>query len=73
MHSKVITKKSWSMTTQMKLLKKKFKLVLNRYKYNFETSMRVNNFIFDYVHFIYYKCHKIYFGCGGSCLESPDW
>ena len=22
---------------------------------------------------MYYKCHKLYFKCGGSCIDSPDW
>ena len=27
----------------------------------------------DYVHLLYYKCHKINLNCGGSYINSPDW
>ena len=36
-----------------------------------ETSIIGSNFIFDYAHLFYYKCHKINFKCGGGV--SPDW
>ena len=35
--------------------------------------MRGIEFIFDYVHLLYYKCHKINSNCGGSYIDSPDW
>ena len=35
--------------------------------------MRGNDFIFDSVQFVYYKCHKVNFRCGGSYINSPDW
>ena len=28
---------------------------------------------FDYVHLLYYKCHKINPNRGGSYIDSPDW
>ena len=35
-----------------------FKSLKNRYQNNLE-SMKGNEFVFDYVHLLYYKCHKI--------------
>ena len=35
-----------------------FDLLKNRYKYNLE-SMKDSEFVFHYVHLLYYKCHKI--------------
>ena len=35
--------------------------------------MNSSEFVFDYVHVLYYKCHKIHPSCGGSYKDSPDW
>ena len=35
--------------------------------------MRRNNFIFDSIQVMNYKCHKVSFKRGGSYLDSPDW
>ena len=35
--------------------------------------MRSSDFIFDCVHLLYYKCHKINPNCDGSNLNSPEW
>ena len=37
----------------------------NGHKNNLE-SMKVREFVFDYVHLLYYKCNKINFNLGGS-------
>ena len=29
-------------------------------------------FVFDYVHLLHYKCHKINWNCGGSYVDSLD-
>ena len=34
--------------------------------------MRASEFVFDYVQFLYYKCHKINVNCGGSSIDSVD-
>ena len=34
--------------------------------------MKSNEFVFDYVHVLYYKCHKINPNRGGSYIDSPD-
>ena len=35
--------------------------------------MRGNNFIFDSVQLMHYKCHRVSFKRSGSFIESPDW
>ena len=35
--------------------------------------MRGNDFIFDSVQLLYYRCHKKSFKRGGSFIDSPDW
>ena len=48
--------------------------------------MKGREFVIDYVHSLYYKCHiyiyiyiymyiyiYIYRNCGGSYIDSPDW
>ena len=35
--------------------------------------MKGSNFIFDCVHFLYYKCHKMNSKRGGSYIDSPNW
>ena len=35
--------------------------------------MKGSEFVFDYVHLLYYKCHKINPKRVGSYIDSPDW
>ena len=35
--------------------------------------MKGNDFIFDSVQLMYYKCHKVNFKRGDSYIDSPDW
>ena len=42
-----------------------FESLRSRYQVNLETSMRGNDFIFDLVQLMYYKCHKVNFRRGG--------
>ena len=35
--------------------------------------MKGSEFVFDYVHLLYYKCHKIKPNHGGSYKHFPDW
>ena len=49
-----------------------FKSLLNRYQNNLEKAMKDSEFVFDYVHLLYYKCHKINPNCGGSYIDSHD-
>ena len=50
-----------------------FKSLENRYQNNLEESMKASEFFFDYVNFLYYKCHKINPNRGGSYIDSFDW
>ena len=36
-----------------------FKSLQNRYQNDLENSMKDSEFVFNYVHTSYYKCHKI--------------
>ena len=35
--------------------------------------MKGSEFVFNYVHLLYYKCHKISLNRGGSNIDAPDW
>ena len=48
-----------------------FQSLLYRYQIRLETS-KGSDFIFDCVHLLYYKCHKIHLNCGGSNIDSAD-
>ena len=50
-----------------------FQLFFSRYQIGLETSMKDSDFIFDCVHLLYYKCHKINFKSNASYLDSPNW
>ena len=50
-----------------------FHLLLSRYQIGLDTQMGGNDFIFDCVNVIYYKCHKIKFKLGDSYIvDFPD-
>ena len=49
-----------------------FKSLKNRCKNNLE-SMKGSEFVFDYVHLLYYKCHRINPNPSGSHIDFPDW
>ena len=36
-------------------------------------SMKGSEFVFNYVHLLYYKFHEINSNCGGSYIDSPYW
>ena len=40
-------------------IKEFFESLLNRYQNELEASIRGTDFMSNYVHLIYYKCHKI--------------
>ena len=50
-----------------------FQSFLSRYQIGLETSMKGNDFIFDCVHLLYYKCHKVNFKHSASYVDSSDW
>ena len=45
--------------------------MVNRYQIEFETSMGGSDFIFDGVHLLCFKCHKINFKPRRSYIDSP--
>ena len=51
-------------------IEKLFYSLKNRYQNNLE-SMRGSEFVFDYVHLLYYKSYKINPNRGGSYIDSP--
>ena len=53
-------------------MKKLFDSPKNRDQNNLE-SMKGSKFVSDYVHLLYYKCHKINLNRDGSYIDSPDW
>ena len=44
---------------------------LSRYHIGLETSIRGNDFIFDYIVSLYCQCHKINLKCNGSYTDYP--
>ena len=55
------------------ILKELFKSLQNRYQNNTAEKIEGSNFVFDYVHLLCYKCHKISPNRGGLFIDSPDW
>ena len=54
------------------VMKQLFDSLKNRYQNNLQ-SVNGSEFVFDYVHLLYYKCHNINLNCGGSYKDYPDW
>ena len=52
-----------------RIIKELFESLLSRYQTGFEEAMK-SIFIFDYVHFLCYKCHKVTLNRGGSYIDS---
>ena len=69
MHSKRDNIEIMITVKQIKLLKN----ILNQFLINIKLNWRGSDFIFDYVHLLYYKCHKTIFKRGRSYIDSPEW
>ena len=54
------------------VVKELFDSPKNRYHNNLELT-KGSEFVFDYVHLLYYKCRKINPNCVGSYIDSSDW
>ena len=52
---------------------KYFQSRFSRYQIGLEISMKGSDFVFDYVHLLYYKCHEINSERVGSYIDAPDW
>ena len=61
------------MIKQIKLLKNFLNQFLFRYQIGLEESMKGNDFSFDYIHLLYFRCYKINLNRGGSYIHCPDW
>ena len=73
MHSKSDNIKIVNNDEADEVIEELFELLLNSYQNNFKKLMRGSEFVFNYVHSLYYKCHEIDPDCGRSYLDSPDW
>ena len=51
------------------VIKEIFDSLKNRYQKNLQ-SMKGSEFVFDYVHLLYYECYKINLSCPGSYIDS---
>ena len=54
------------------VIKELFDSLRIRYQ-NYLESMKASDFVFDYVHLMYYKYYRINPNVGGSYIDSPDW
>ena len=54
------------------VIKKLFNSLKNRYQNNLE-SIKGSEFVFNYVHLLYYKYHKTIPNRGGSYIDFPEW
>ena len=73
MHSKCGNTEFMIYDNPDEVIEELFQPILSRYQIGLETSMRGSNFIFDFAHLFYYKCHKINPNRGGSYIDSPAW
>ena len=53
------------------VIKELFDQLKDRHQNNL-VSMKVSEFVFDYIHFLYYGCYKINLNRGGSYIDFPD-
>ena len=72
MHSKSDNIKIMMNDEANEVIKELFKSLQSRYQNNLEKLMNSSEFLLDYVHLLYYKCHKINPNCGRSYIDSPD-
>ena len=71
-HSSSSNIKFTSYSDANNVIAKLLKSLHSRYQEILETSMRENEFLFNSVQLMYYKCHKVSFIRGGSYIDSPD-
>ena len=53
------------------VIKELFDSLKNRYQNKLE-SIKGSEFVFGFVHLLYYKCHKMNLNRGESYVDSPD-
>ena len=59
MHSKSNSKEIIINNEADELIAELFKSLLNRHQINLEKLLKSGDFIFNYSHLLYYKCHKM--------------
>ena len=72
MHSKSDNIKIMTNEKADEVIEELFQSLLSRYQIGLETSMKGSDFIFDCVHLLIHKCHKINYKCGRSYIDIPD-
>ena len=73
MHTKSDNKKFMTYDNVDDIVEELFETFLSRYQDNLERGIEDNEFVFDSVQLLYYKCHKINFRRGGSYIDFPNW
>ena len=72
MHSRSDNIKFTSYNDANEVAAELFQSFQSRYQGYLETPMRRNDFAFDSVQLMYYKCHKVNFRRVGSYIDSPE-
>ena len=72
MHSETDKKEVMINDKADEVVEELFESLKNRYQNNLEL-MKVSELVFNYVHLLYYKCHKINPNCGGLYIDFTDW
>ena len=63
----------------VEVIEKLFESLLSRYQVGLVESMKVSHFVFDYIHLLHFKCHKMNQNHVGSYrysyryIDSPVW
>ena len=65
MHSKIDEMETMINEKADEVVEELFKSFFNRYQINLEKLFKGSEFVFNYVHLLYYKCHEIYPDRGG--------
>ena len=73
MHSKSDNSEIMIIDKVNEVIEELLQSLLSTYQTGLETPMRGSDFLFDFVHLLYYKLHKINFNQGGSYIDTPDW
>ena len=73
MHTRSVNEEFTNGSDTDEIIKELFKSLLQRYQENLQEKMRVSDFVFDGVNFLYYDFNKISISRGGSYIDSPKW
>ena len=73
MHTKSDNEEIMTGSDTDEIIEELFESFLQRYEQNLEEKMKVSDFEFDGVNFLYYDFNKISLNRGGSHIDSPKW